>query len=896
MNANDGRQERAEIAHYLSAVLHAMPEAVFVHDIDGKIFDVNEKALQMSGCTREDVLIRSVRDFWDPDQPLIDRQPILWQKVMEGEDQLFGWKMRRLTDGSIFDVEISLTKLSLPEGALIFALARDITEHKRAEEEFEATRDFLLAILDNTYDAIYLHDPAGRIVQVNDRMLKSHGAKSREEVIGLRISDVSAPDSPFDELKQRWSKVLAGKNQFHEWMAKRLTDGSLFPVEVYLTKVSLKGRDYILANVRDITERKNIENLLIKEKKTLLSVLEDNPHGIVLINREERITYINPEFTRITGYSLDNLSSWSSWSTKTYGSEGLLKRVLDQARIQGGITKFSHKVLCKTGEHKHVECRITDLDDASLLVLTDITAQKRVEEELRAEKQKFEAVVENSPVGKAIIARNNGELCFKYTNPRFRDIFGYGPKELPEMQDWLDAVRNRQHDPKVDPSDNTMFDKVKPANWKAFGRKIESIDGKVKYVTFRSVRLGGGRILLSCEDVTLREEALERMKQHNLELEIMNGLISSVIRSLDLSKIFDAIRKVFGETLGVDAGAVFFYDSLSKTFTMKTNWGISDISEQEFGAFALYSYKKLRVDGEKAVAVTKNRTSFPRGTSGSLKEHGWRSYLCLSFFHNGELRGIVFLLDKDEGKFAEERFAFLWAVASQFGVAIQNARLYSEVEQSRAELKSLSLRLVNAQEAIRRYIARELHDEIGQVLTGLKLALEMHVESGGKTTSHLSEAMTTVNELQAFVRELSLDLRPALLDVLGLFQTLPWHFERYRKKTGINVYFQYGKVEDKRFPGETETAIYRIVQEALTNAARHAQVSEVTVRLWFEEGDLKVQIEDKGVGFDPESVFEKGNTSGLSGMRERAHLLGGRFTIETLPDGGTRLTAELPAE
>jgi len=167
---------------------------------------------------------------------------------------------------------------------------------------------------------------------------------------------------------------------------------------------------------------------LLKEKQTLLSVLEDNPHGIVLINRAERITYINPEFTKITGYSLDDLSSWSAWSTKAYGSKEPLERVLDEAKLQRGITQLCHKVICKAGEHKYVECRITDLDDASLLVLTDITAQKRAEEALLAEKRRFEAVVENSPVGSAIIAVKDDQRCFRYTNPRFREIFGYGPK------------------------------------------------------------------------------------------------------------------------------------------------------------------------------------------------------------------------------------------------------------------------------------------------------------------------------------------------------------------------------------------------------------------------------------------------------------------------------------
>jgi signal transduction histidine kinase len=110
----------------------------------------------------------------------------------------------------------------------------------------------------------------------------------------------------------------------------------------------------------------------------------------------------------------------------------------------------------------------------------------------------------------------------------------------------------------------------------------------------------------------------------------------------------------------------------------------------------------------------------------------------------------------------------------------------------------------------------------------------------------------------------------------------------------IHVVFEHMGLSDKRFPLEMETAVFRIIQEAFTNVARHARVNEVTVRLWSDEEVLGVQIEDHGVGFDPETVLKAGNTSGLNGMRERAVLLGGHFTIETHPDKGTRLTAEFP--
>ena len=134
-----------------------------------------------------------------------------------------------------------------------------------------------------------------------------------------------------------------------------------------------------------------------------------------------------------------------------------------------------------------------------------------------------------------------------------------------------------------------------------------------------------------------------------------------------------------------------------------------------------------------------------------------------------------------------------------------------------------------------------------------------------------------------------------MLDDLGLIRTLPWHFDRFRKATNVRVLFQHSGVEDRRFPIEAETAIFRIVQEALTNVARHSNADEAVVRLWLDDKELKVQIEDRGEGFEPD-LLVTGKTNGISGMRERATLLGGSFTIESHPGAGTRLTAELPAD
>jgi signal transduction histidine kinase len=206
------------------------------------------------------------------------------------------------------------------------------------------------------------------------------------------------------------------------------------------------------------------------------------------------------------------------------------------------------------------------------------------------------------------------------------------------------------------------------------------------------------------------------------------------------------------------------------------------------------------------------------------------------------------------------------------------------------------------QEAERRRLACELHDEIGQKLTSSHLALDILARSVSqreiapsdlrKELFHIQEMLS---QLLKQVRELSLDLRPALLDDLGLLPALLSHFDNYSALTTIKVNFKHSDLVD-RFPPEIETAAFRIIQEAMTNVARHANVKEVAVRLWANEQILGLQVEDRGKGFDPQAIRLSKPTIGLSGMHERATLCGGQLEIESEPGTGTCLTAEFPLE
>jgi PAS domain S-box-containing protein len=231
----------------------------------------------------------------------------------------------------------------------------------------------------------------------------------------------------------------------------------------------------------------------------------------------------------------------------------------------------------------------------------------------------------------------------------------------------------------------------------------------------------------------------------------------------------------------------------------------------------------------------------------------------------------------------------------------ERKRVEEEVAKHRKDLQSLSTQLINAQEAERKRISQELHDEMGQALTAMSINLaaikkELSPELAPAIRERLAETSSLADRTLDQVRELSLDLRPSMLDDLGLVPTLRWYVNRYAKRLNLEVEFEAVDLEE-RLPAEMETVLYRAVQEALTNAARHAQASRVRIRLERKKSTVAAFIEDDGQGFDIEQVAGHGISErgvGLFGMRERVASLGGRLRIQSRPGRGTRLMLEIP--
>jgi signal transduction histidine kinase len=149
-------------------------------------------------------------------------------------------------------------------------------------------------------------------------------------------------------------------------------------------------------------------------------------------------------------------------------------------------------------------------------------------------------------------------------------------------------------------------------------------------------------------------------------------------------------------------------------------------------------------------------------------------------------------------------------------------------------------------------------------------------------------------ELIDRVSSISLDLRPPMLDDLGLLPALLWFMDRYTSRTGIHVDFLHTNLQDQRFASVVETAVYRLAQEALTNVARHANVSKAKVRVDAGSSSIAISIEDEGQGFDVQAAFDRNDRGGVSGIRERVRLLDGELDIHSVPGQGTNISIHLP--
>ena len=394
------------------------------------------------------------------------------------------------------------------------------------------------------------------------------------------------------------------------------------------------------------------------------------------------------------------------------------------------------------------------------------------------------------------------------------------------------------------------------------------------------VILLAGQAAVAIENARLYEASTRWSRQLQSLEEVGNALATET----DLDRLLDLVARRLRELVGARVVALTLPSGEDELrFAAVAGEGAADLLGETISRSGSKSGKVfVRRRSERIDSVIDD----PEVHQGVTRRLGARTGMWVPLIAHDRAIGVLEIHDKEgaDARFSDDDLRLAETFAARAAVA---------VELSQRVARDALSRVVQAQELERGMLARELHDETGQALTSILLGLKPLEEalSDHPARAALAELREHVVAAMQDVRRLAVQLRPAVLDDFGLVAALERLTETFAEQTGIRVDF-HSALGEKRLPGEVETALYRVVQESLTNIVKHASARRVSISIARRDSAVAAVIEDDGDGFDPRIVREGG--VGLLGMRERLALLDGRVELESRPGAGTTLVAKVP--
>ncbi|MEW5718430.1 MAG: GAF domain-containing protein [Chloroflexota bacterium] len=391
-----------------------------------------------------------------------------------------------------------------------------------------------------------------------------------------------------------------------------------------------------------------------------------------------------------------------------------------------------------------------------------------------------------------------------------------------------------------------------------------------------------------------------RVQERTRELSALNTVAVTVAQPFHLRELLDQALAQVLRVIDVQAGAIFLLDEETHTLNLHARCGASEQAAQ--------SMMTLHLDDsacggviEKGHPVVVPDLSYYRSSAGrSLWAAGLCALVHVPLISRGVALGTMCVATAQPRDYQPEELDLLMAIGSQIAVGIENARLYDELAR-RDQLRGVLLdKVIAAQEDERKRIARDLHDDTSQSLSALIYSLEA-IEASCPNLP-MQTALTTmrqrVTQILDGIHKLIFDLRPSMLDHLGLFVSLRWYAETHLQPLGMRVSLEE-RGAPRRLPSKTETALFRVVQEAINNVAKHSGARNVQLSFECYDGLVQIVVADDGIGFDVADAARSTDRQrglGLVGMQERVGLLGGQISLVSAPGHGTQISIRMPVE
>jgi len=827
---------------------------------DSRYLDVNNAMLDLLGHAREEIIGKTSEEvgMWMDER---ERQRF-FEELSAKKSVKNIEALGRHKSGNLIHALVSSQIVEIDQEKYILGQIVDITARKRAEQDLHESEQRFRTLVETAGEGILIGKPNGETLFANQQMAQMLGCHV-DEILGK-----SALDFTFDDWKpqvlQKHQAINLGKQIRGEFKFRRKDGSAMWTVYSAAPMFNEQGEHIAnFAMHTDITDRKHAEEKLRQSEEKFSNAFHESPAAVVLTGiASGKFIEANETFLSLFEYSRDEVIGHSStelgmWSLAEYKSmdvrqseSGGLRNAEVQARSRSGRLiqfLFSSKPMELAGE----ACRIT--------TLIDITEQKRAQTALVESNAKLEKLFEVLPVGISVLD-HEGKVVKE--NPMLETILGLSSEGL-ARGDY--RQRNYIHSNGT-PILAHEFPSARILQGEASIYDVElgvvKENGETVWtnVSAAAVPFSDWKAVIATRDITERKRSEQILQEREHFISSILETSPAIIYVYDMETGRNAFsNNGITRLLGYSPEQVKLMGE--KLFTEM-------VHPDDFAQVVAFQERIMRArDGE--VLVSEQRA---RRQDGS-----WRT---LQNYESPFLRN-------PDG-----------SLRQKIGVAMDitaQRQAQRELEQALARLQAISRQLLEAQEKERRAIGRELHDEIGQSLTGLRILLqvaqrpplEAHVDK-------LEQAQQVAGELIDRVSALSLDLRPPMLDDMGILPALLWFIERYESRTGVGIDFQHSGLQGVRFASAIETAVYRLVQEALTNIARHSGVEQAAVRVETNNASMNIFIEDMGAGFDVKSMLTQNDTGGLSGMRERVRLLEGEMEIASAPGRGARISIHLP--
>lgn len=871
---------------------------IFFWDMSGKITEANDAFLAMVGYSRDDLLAGRIQ--WStltPPEYHSEDGRIIEELVATG---LYGPLMKEYIrkDGNRVALFIGASELTgtKKEGVCYVV---DITESRNSYGALQASEERLRRLSEAAFEGIAIHDHE-KIIDTNQTINTMLGY-SPAELIGQSGLVFIAP-----ECREEVVKNTRQDKQRYETVAIR-KDGSRLPVEVSVKSSEIAGLPMRVVAVRDITERKRIEEALRRSEALWHSLVQNSSDMLTLIDSEGTILFISSSVTRILGYTAEDLigANIYLYADPEYriAMVDLVQRVIrDKQHPVNDWCPVQHA----SGEWRIVEITVTNMLDNSIIgaiVINsrDVTERMRAAEELEEARRALATLISNLP-GMAYRCRDDSDWTFEFVSEGCLELTGYTPEELTGSKLTFKALTHPHDQPNIS---NQINEAIRQRSSFQLVYRIITADGSIKWVAeYGSAVFSKKGSLIALEgfvtDATERMLAYHRLEQRveerTREIErrrrVAEGLrdILTILNSHHpLDEMLDTILSHANHLIAADASAIWRPNHEEDMLEVQIARDLAyDLSRRGIRVPRGRGWVSKAIDSRAPVqlvnitrVLAESPDFLPRENRIMMEELSktYQAMLIVPLVvkDSEAVSGAISFYFRQPRRFSDEEIGLAVTLGDQVALAVENARLRAEVEQTAV-----------AAERVR--LARELHDAVTQTLFSVSLTAEVLPRLWERNPDHVWPRLEKLRLLTrgalAEMRTLLVELRPGALTSARLPDLIRQLVEAFSGRTQIRVDLA---LEGQRYlPPDVQIGFYRIAQEALNNIAKHAQASSVVVQLNLLTNEVQMLIRDNGCGFTRETVTA--DHMGLSIMQERADATGISLTIESHVGSGTSVS------